>query len=355
MRKNRIGFAALVTGAILVAAGAGCIASRSAPASPHDWDFSVSDAELVPNNPGVPIYRWFPDGHIAVLQDGADQWIMFWAEFESYRSLGDAPFPEAQTVLSPATKVFGGRGGDGWDNGGSWLNSVFRLSGDHLIGFYHAEDHWTPPDPGGVAWKSVAVTYSNDNGVTWAPGEQIITGWKTRPDTPEWGGAGDQCVVWDTENERWVCYYQEQVENGEAQIHVAVSSDPLGSPGTWYKWDGRAFTVPGLEGKGAPLPAFIGREGGNPSVHYNTHLERWIMVYGGWDGTTYISSSTDMIHWDTPRALAVSDQGGRAWYPTIVGDEGDTVAERVANLYYADIAADFSSRKFYKRTITFEQ
>ena len=207
------------------------------PAPPADnWDFVIGNPTLVPNNPDVPIYQWFPDGHISVVKDGPDNWMMFWAEFESYRSIGSSPYPEAQITLSPNTKVFGERGGSSWDNGGSWLNSVFRLSGEDVVGFYHAEDHWYPLNPEGIAWKSIAVTYSNDNGVTWTPGQQIITAWKLKPVIPEWGGAGDHSVVWDHVGLRWVCFYQEQVENGEAQIHVAISTDPLGAPGTWLKW-----------------------------------------------------------------------------------------------------------------------
>lgn len=327
--------------------------SKPKPKPSMDWDFNLDEPYLVSNHLGVPIYPWFPDGHISVLQDKTNGWIMFWAEFESYRSIGSQPYPEDQTKLVPNRKVFGERGGEGWDNGGSWLNSVFRLSDTHLIGFYHAEDHWNPPNPNGIAWKSIGVTYSNDNGVSWSTGEQIITSWKTKPIMPEWGGAGDHSIVWDEQHQRWVCYYQEVVENGEAQLHIAVSVDTSGRPGTWYKWDGFDFAVPGLGGKGVPIAAFRGREGANPSVHWNDYLAKWIIVYGGWDGSIYISSSTDMLNWDLPEVLVISDQDGRAWYPTVISDMGDTLAGKSARLYYADIANDFSSRKFYARTITF--
>lgn len=320
----------------------------------YEWNFALGSPTVVPNTLDVPSYPIFPDGHIAVLWNGADQWLMFWAEFESYRTTGDGPYPENQTALSPATKVFGQRGGSGWDNGGSWLNSVFRLSGDNLVGFYHAEDHWTTLNPEYRAWKSIGVTYSFDNGITWTPGQRIITAWKTRPNTPEWGGAGDQSVIWDATNQRWVCFYQEQVENGEAQIHVAISYDPAGGSGTWLKWDGGGFAAPGLGGKGEAIAAFAERQGGNPSVHWNSYLGRWIMVYGGWDKIAYISASDDLVHWEVPRILTTSDQfNGLAWYPTIISEGGDTMAGRTARLYYADIADGYLSRKFYGRTITF--
>ena len=54
-----------------------------------NWTFSLGPITEVPNTPGVPTYKWFPDGHIAVLprceEDGSDEeedWMMFWSEFE---------------------------------------------------------------------------------------------------------------------------------------------------------------------------------------------------------------------------------------------------------------------------------
>ena len=37
----------------------------------------------------------------------------------------------------------------------------------NLIGFIHAEDHWYPRNSEAIAWKSIAVAYSYDNGETW--------------------------------------------------------------------------------------------------------------------------------------------------------------------------------------------
>ena len=312
------------------------------------WEVQLSNAEDVANPVGYPHMAWYPDGHISVLPNG-NEYIMFWAEFESHRSVGTTQFVDGQYALQPSTAVFGSRGNfDTYDNGGSWLMSVLRKpNSNDLIGFYHAEDHWYPHTTNDIAWKSIGVTYSNDNGITWETGKQIITSYNSKPATPTWGGTGDCCVVWDHINSRWLCYYQEQT------ISMAISYDPVGATGTWKKYNPSGFTEDGLGGWQSPLPGLSSVPGGNPSVHWNTYLNKWVMVWHGWSpANIYISVSTNGINWDTPKMIIVSEQGGRAWYPTIIGVT-DVEAGQVAKIYYADFAQDGGSRKFKSRTITF--
>ena len=311
------------------------------------WSVELSPATKVENKIGYPLYKWYPDGHITVLPDDKG-YIMFWSEFESYRSTGTSPFVEDQTMLDPANSVFGRRGNfNSWDNGGSWLMSVFRKSGNDFIGFYHAEDHWYPHTSNDIAWKSLAVTYSSDKGKTWSNGTQIITSPTTKPATPTWGGAGDCCVVWDHINNRWMCYYQEN------WILMAISTDPKGAPGTWKKYYNGSFTEQGLGGQHTKLPGLSSVSGGNPSVHWNTYLKKWVMVWHGWSPTSiYLSVSKDGMNWDLPKSIIVSSISGKAWYPTIIGYT-DVEAGQIAKIYYADIAGDFSYRNFETRTITF--
>lgn len=311
------------------------------------WQVELSDAVDVANPVNYPHFAYYPDGHISVLPDGSE-YIMFWAEFESHRSVGTTQFVEDQTALQPGNAVFGRRGNfNTYDNGGSWLMSVFRRQNDDFIGFYHAEDHWYPHTTNDIAWKSIGVTYSNNKGKTWQAGNQIITSATPKPATPTWGGTGDCCVVWDLVNSRWLCYYQENT------ISMAISTDPQGAPGTWKKYYFGGFTEDGLGGRQSPLPSLASVPGGNPSVHWNTYLLKWVMVWHGWNPTSiYISASDDGITWDTPKSIIVSEIGGRAWYPTIIGNT-DVEAGQVAKIYYADIAADFSYRNFKSRTITF--
>ena len=311
------------------------------------WSAELSPATKVENSIGYPLYKWYPDGHISVIPD-EEEYIMFWAEFENYRSTGKSQFVEDQTKFDPIKSVFGRRGNfDSWDNGGSWLMSVFRESGDNFIGFYHAEDHWYPHTSNDIAWKSLAVTYSSDKGKTWSTGNQIITSPTAKPATPTWGGSGDCCVVWDHINNRWMCYYQEH------NILMAVSTEPKGAPGTWKKYYNGAFTEDGLGGQHTRLPGLENAPGGNPSVHWNTYLEKWVMVWHGWSPPKiYLSVSEDGVHWDEPKSIIVSSISGRAWYPTIIGST-DVEAGQIAKIYYADIASDFSYRNFETRTITF--
>ena len=218
-----------------------------------------------------------------------------------------------------------------FDNGGAWLMSVFRQDGDNLIGFYHGEDHYWPgyPDSGGIAWKSIAFCSSTDNGITWTKGGQIITSPMAKPATPTWGGSGDACVVYDAENSRWVCFYQQHC------IYTAISTNEIPLPGTWKKYYNGAYTEPGLGGNETPVPGLAGHPGANPSVHFNTHLKKWVMVWHTWNDTgLWLSVSDDLLNWQTPINVVSASSPERKWYPTIIG-RTDVLASEYANLYYA--------------------
>ena len=311
------------------------------------WQVHLSDAADVANPVNYPLFEWYPDGHISVLPDG-DEFIMFWAEYESHRSVGSSQFVEDQQALIPTFAVFGGRGNyDTYDNGGAWMMSVFRQQDDNFIGFFHAEDHWYPHTTNDIAWKSIGVAFSDDKGISWTEGNQIITSATPKPETPVWGGTGDCCVVWDHINNRWMCYFQEHL------ISMAISTDPDGAPGTWQKYYQGEFSQDGLGGLQSVLPGLEQFAGGNPSVHWNTYLSKWVMVWHRWaPAVIYIAVSDDGVTWENGQSIIDSEIGGRAWYPTIIGDT-DVEAGQIAKIYYADIATDFSYRDFKVRTITF--
>ena len=331
-----------------------CIMTGANPSS--DWSFEVGDRIEVPNTANVPdfIWTWQPDGHISVLPDGEGGFMMYWALSIAWRTTGTSAYPEDMTRSDPNREVFGGeRDESAWDSGGSWLMSVIRRPDGGLVGFCHAEDHWWPQEnPENIAWKSIGVTHSTDNGRSWTAGSQIITAHLTKPPTPEWGGAGDNSAVWDCRNRRFVIYYSEKVTN--FRISAAATHDPSGRTG-WKKWNGSGFNSPAIGGKSTPLPGLFDQPGANPSVMWNTFLEKWVMVWHGWNGNTYLASSTDGIHWDRPR-LVTRPVAGRvhAWYPTLIdGAKGDSVGGRDVRLYYADVSDDVDVRDFVYRKITF--
>jgi hypothetical protein len=313
--------------------------------------FTLGTVRTLPDaRPSVPVYAFCPDGHIPLLKDGK-QLQMYWAGGTSYRTVGRS----IDTMRDPIAVLESGPKGS-FDNGGTWLFSVFRQDGDRMLGFYHAEDHEFAADPNSkyVAWKSIARCTSDDNGKTWQKDGQIITSDREKPDEPTWGGAGDCSVVWDDANKQWVCFYQEHV------LCMAVSADPDGKPGTWKKAYGFGFTEPGLGGEYTPIASLSKFPGGNPSVYFNTFLKKWVMVWHTWDTSSaypnsiWLSTSDDLMEWNTPQIVVAAEGNARDWYPVLLGDT-DQEGGKTSLLCYAHFAdKDASERQFVVRTITFQ-
>ena len=158
-------------------------------------------------------------------------------------SSGPYPGPN-ETVTSAAPLIPSNLS---WDNGGSWLDSVFRLNNSQLVGFFHAEHHYgcsadvtrcgrgTGPNGKADFWASGGVSYSSDNGKTWTPAKQFLTSAQPQPATPTLGGANFQDAVWDFQDHRWVAFYA----CNHGKTCEASSSDPMGQSGTWSKYHGR--------------------------------------------------------------------------------------------------------------------
>jgi hypothetical protein len=330
--------------------------------SHENIEISLGPANEVPN-PGMPTWQWegYPDGHMPWLPDG-DNFQVYWPNSPVYRSIGIDPLSEPFSPPDPV--LYGGEEGT-FDNAGAWLYSVHRLEGDNLIGFYHGEDHEWPPNIGPVpdpingipiAWFSIAYVTSDDNGKSWTKHGQILT--TPKPVDPQYGGPANHCVVYDNKNSRWVIFFT------DGPITAAISEDPEGKPGTWYKLNNGSFSEPGLGGKAESLEGLLYYWGGTPSVHFNNYLNKWVMVYHSWEmeydnnGTPRASilftTSDNLIRWTTPAVLMQADANEMLWHATIIGSS-DTEAGREAVLYYGHWPCKLllCPRKLMKRTISF--
>lgn len=316
-----------------------------------NFTITLGTTSVVPNtSPGIPVYPYVPDGHISYLPDavGGTNYQMYWAGSTSYRSAGSSLLTQN---INPAVGILApGSSTSDFDNGGAWIVAVHRLDARNLIGFYHAEDQNWPgySNPTKIAWKSTVYCSSANNGVTWIKGGQILTGAVPKPSVPTWGGAGDSCVVYDPDNARWVAFYAPD------KIYTAISTNATPGPGTWLKYYNGSYSAPGLGGNETPVPGLLTYPGGNPSVHFNTYLHRWVMVWHAWDvPSIMLSTSADLLNWTAPIPIITVTTNERVRYATIIG-RTDLMASRDETLcygYWPDITAGF--RQFLTRTIHF--
>lgn len=321
-------------------------------------DFTVTGPSII-DQAGVDMQGYWPDGKVSVVEDAnTGRFALYWGEKYSFRTEGGTPFPEDHiNQLKPSTRVFGTGFNTipGFTDGGAWFIGVHLLQDGRLAGFFHAESGWGSLQ----AYKSIGVAYSSDNGLTWTRGEKILAVNYTKPVEPRWSGLGDACVVYNEQRKQFICYYSAYIQGEDYKISMAVSNDPAGAPGTWRKWDGKDFTITGNNpqtetgGTDHKIGGLSSRAGANPSVMWNTFLDRWVMVYAGWDEVIYMSSSKDGITWERPIAITDIDEE-TARYPNLIGETGDLVGGREIKMYYGRNQNQAGVRQFAYRVITYE-
>ena len=361
MEISRTAFvAALVSAAFLSAVSCGKVELPvdpapvpSGPGSDAVWedvtDFLSRTETVVIEQPAQTFMRlYWPDGKLIPLRKG-NEWQIFWAEATDALTVDATPYPEDHIAkLTDESKVWGKEFSriDGFNDGGSWFIGIFPLDENgHYVGFFHAESHWAGD---GIAYKSIGVAYSDDFGATWRDPRPIIKDDTAKPAEPDWTGLGDGCVVWDSVNSRYICYYQAKVAGGANSLCMAASSARDGAPGTWKKWDGSDFTIDaydsetGLGGRNVPVSRLSRVAGANPSVMWNTFLNRWVMVYASWQKSVYISFSDDGLAWDRP--VKILGDEAPAWYPNLIGAEGDLTGGEYVKLYWSDNQNDLGHR-----------
>ncbi len=322
------------------------------------WDFTLGNTvTTIDQNMFPPSDRgYFPDGNINVLQIGSSHYA-FWSMYQNYRTQSNSPLLQNHEYqLNPTTPVFGGRQpnngvSNDFNDGGMWLVGVRALNNGMLVGFFHAESHWYPRSTNGwYAYKSLGVAYSSDNGQTWSSPQMILKHFLDKSSTPQWSGLGDGCVIYNHLNNNYYCYYTPAY--GSTSLSMARSSDPLGTAGSWQKWHNGSFSQPGIDGLESSLPGLSLKPGANPSVHWNTYLNKFIMVWHGWNEKLYISASDDGETWDDARLLL--DEGSKTWYPVIIGTDSVNGGQTVT-LYYANNFQPDGRRTMSYRTLTFSK
>jgi hypothetical protein len=265
-------------------------------------------------------------------------WMVFWPTGTTSMAFSSTPFPGPNETTNDNGPVI--PSSFTWDNGGGWVNSVYRLGPNTLVAFFHAEHHYgcadSPPelcpyataDGKGDFWASAGVAYSYDNGQTWGQAAQFLTASQPQPATPTLGGVNFQTVVWDFQTHQWVAFYG--CDGGFSC--EAVSSDPSGRPGTWFNYVNGSFSQPALGSDGTALPGFAHLGGVLYSVQYDASLGVWI----GWGreattGGVYITASRDLVNWSTPQQVF---NGPLTMYPIMVGSQGTQVVGTAGLLYY---------------------
>ena len=302
----------------------------------------------------VPWAGYWPDGKFCFLPEtNNNSWVCYWGEGDTFRTEAGTTLLEDHIANNNWRPVIGRdiERLDGLNDGGSWIIGINRLENGKLVGFFHIESRW-PGD--GISFKSIGVSYSLENGLTWESIKRILAPNYHKPQEPAWTGLGDGCVVWNSERQQYICYYQEVEAGG---LCMAASSDPEGAPGTWKKWDGEGFTIEGcnqetqIGGKPALIKGLQSVLGSNPSVMWNDYLQKWIMVYAKWGGDIYVSSSIDGIEWSTPALLLT--ESINPLYPNLVSEYGDLAGGKSIRLYYSKDQQENGIRKLAYRKIVF--
>jgi len=252
-----------------------------------------------------------------------------------------------------------------------WLESVWRDEDGTLYGWMHnefpgvcsqeARTGMPAAAPGYPVLSRIAAVRSKDNGRTWESLGFIFDGRpkEIRCDTKgPWyaGGVGDFGVIADREQEYFCIFFSsfapDVAEQGMcmARYRVKDRDDPVGKVRIWHegRWDqpavGGGRVTPLL-----PIEGDIHREDGHifwgASVHWNTHLERHVMVINRtrnsrWDTEgQYILFSGDLADprsWSRPERLIDPKLVGKGWYVQVVGTgkgETDTLASGKARLF----------------------
>ena len=248
---------------------------------------------------------------------------------------------------------------DRQDHTPMWIESVWQDEDGTLYGWYHHE-------PGGVCSGSnltapvIGAVISYDGGNTFYDLGLVLTSGDPVDCSAKngffAGGHGDFSVILDRDKGYFYFLFDNYggalPGQGVAVARLAFEdrNNPVGA--VWKRFEGE-WNEPGLNGRVTPVfrtnVAWQRADTDSlwgPSIHWNTHLETYVVVMNraccetNWPQKgIYISFNPDLSNpdgWTEPK-LILDDIGfGPGYYPQVLGleyGEPDTVAGRVARLY----------------------
>jgi hypothetical protein len=288
-----------------------------------------------------------------------DTMHMFYSTGHPFRSSG----PDVFHLSRPSQRVSFDNEAT-WKMGARWIEATHKAADGKLYMWYHNE----PPLPGGRTAPRIGAMVSTDNGLH---GRDLGLVAEAPPGSNHEasanyyfvGGNGDFTVVADRKNE-YLYFFLSTYNKDIAEQGVALGrmryEDRDAPAGKAYKWHKGAWTEPGLGGHVTPIfpvrtdwhqsdaDAFWG-----PSVHWNTHLESWVMLLNrakdkNWaQEGIYASFNPDIANpagWTTPvKILDAGELEKSKWYPQVMGldaakRETDQRAGQVARLFVAGVS-----------------
>ena len=245
-----------------------------------------------------------------------------------------------------------------------WMEAVWKDPDGVLFGWYHHEPAGLCPGTSLTA-PVIGAALSMNNGRSWIDLGIVLAAPPQLACTAQngffAGGHGDFSVIADRNGDYLYFFFTNYTgsvnEQGVsiARMHVA---DRWGPAGAVWKYHNGDFSQPGLGGLVEPVfAARVAWEDAKadslwgPSIHYNTHLGRYVMLLNRaccdkrWPQEgIYISFSDDISNpasW-TPPAMLLDEVGfGPGWYPQVLGlgeGETDSLAGRKARFYVAGIS-----------------
>lgn len=237
----------------------------------------------------------------------------------------------------------------------AWIEAVWVDPSGVVLGWYHQEEEWLCGTQR-PALPRIGAAFSYDGGRTFFDAGIVLSSGVAHDCSHAngyfAGGHGDFTVVLDREQR----YFHFLLGNygGPLQTQGVVAArmrfeDRFHPQGAVWKYHLGSWNEPGVAGQTTPiLPAAVSWALANadafwgPSVHWNTHLNTWVMLLNrsccdaGWpQAGIYISFNpnvSDPEGWTAP--VKMLDDSG--WYPQIIGmgeGESDSVAGQKARLY----------------------